>query len=212
MPLALALGIVTAVALLYRVAPPPSTLMLGRWISGQPVVRLWAPLAHISPALPLAVITSEDSRFCEHSGVDWRALNAAISEADEDGPSRGASTIAMQTAKNVFLWPGRSYVRKALEIPLALLIDALWTKPRVMEVYLNIAEWGDGIFGAEAASQRYFGKSAAELTPREAARLAAVLPNPLRFDAGRPGPYVQRRTGIILKRMAQQPLTCLPGS
>ncbi|GGC92862.1 monofunctional biosynthetic peptidoglycan transglycosylase [Chelatococcus reniformis] len=207
------LAVVLVPALLiviYVFVPPVSTLMLGRWLTGQPVARTWIPLRSISPNLPRAVMTSEDSRFCQHFGVDLIEMRNVLEDWEEDGgPSRGASTIAMQTVKNVFLWPGHSYVRKALEIPLAVVIDALWSKPRVMEVYLNIAEWGDGIFGAEAAARRYFRKSARDLTAGEAARLAAVLPNPLRFDAGRPSAFVSRRTGRILARMPNQPTDCL---
>ena len=142
----------------------------------------------IAPVLPASVVMSEDAQFCRHGGVDWKALNDVIDAADnDDGPSRGASTIAMQTAKNLFLWPGRSVVRKAIEIPLALLLDAVWPKRRILEVYLNIAEWGpDGVFGAQAAARRAFGRDAADLSPREAAILTATLPNPIRRDARKP--------------------------
>ena len=166
-----------AVVLLGRFLPLPSTLMLGRYLSGQSVTRDWKPIGAIAPGLVDAVIASEDQRFCQHNGVDFVALKEVLD--DEDGPSRGASTITMQVSKNMFLWPGRSYIRKGLEIPVALVIDFAWGKTRVMEVYLNIAEWGDGLFGAEAASQRYFNKSARSLTDQEAARLAAILPNPI---------------------------------
>jgi monofunctional glycosyltransferase len=169
--------------ILGRILPVPSTLMLARWIIGQPVTRTWVPLGAISPNLPQAVIAVEDQRFCRHWGVDFGALREVL--ADEDGPSRGGSTITMQTVKNVYLWPGQSYVRKAIEIPLALVVDLIWGKQRVMEVYLNIAEWGDGLYGAEAASRFYFRKSAATLTEVEAARLVSALPNPfLRAPTG----------------------------
>jgi monofunctional biosynthetic peptidoglycan transglycosylase len=200
----LALALVLTVAglsLLYAVVAPVSTLMLGRWLTLRGVERVPAPLSGISPNLPLAVLASEDARFCQHGGVDWEALRSVIEEADEDGPSRGASTVAMQTAKNLFLWPGRSVVRKALELPLALWIDLVWGKRRVMEVYLNIAEWGEGVFGAEAASRRAFGKSAADLTRREAALLAAALPNPILRDAARPGPGHRRLAARLMERM-----------
>jgi monofunctional glycosyltransferase len=160
-----------------RILPVASTLMLGRWATGQAVSRQWQPLEALSPFLVRGVIGAEDQRFCRHRGVDFIALRAVLS--DEDGPSRGASTVTMQTVKNVYLWPGRSYVRKALEIPLALVVDLVWGKRRVMEVYLNIAEWGEGIFGAEAAAQHYFGKHARDLGAAEAARLVAILPNPI---------------------------------
>lgn len=173
-----------ATILLYRFVPVPSTLMLGRWLALKPVERDWVPLDQISPHLIKAVIASEDQRFCSHRGVDWVELNKVLE--NEDGPSRGASTLTMQTAKNVFLWPGRSYIRKGLEIPLAMAIDLAWGKPRVMEVYLNVAEWGEGLFGAEAAAQRYFRKPASRLTPAEAARLAGALPNPLLRNPAKP--------------------------
>ncbi len=187
--------------LLYAFVPVPSTLMLGRWLTLQPVERRWVPLAEISPHLIRAVIAAEDQRYCSHRGVDWVELNAVME--DEEGPSRGASTLTMQTAKNVFLWPGRSYVRKALEIPLALAIDLAWGKPRVIEVYLNVAEWGEGLYGAEAAAQRSFGKPAARLSPAEAARLAAALPNPLLRDPARPSRGLQAGAARIQRRVGQ---------
>jgi monofunctional biosynthetic peptidoglycan transglycosylase len=178
---------------LYAVVPPVSTPMLWRWATGERVVRVWRPLEAISPDLVRMVIAGEDARFCAHRGVDWSELRDAIEEADELAEARGASTIAMQTARNLFLWPGRQYVRKALEIPLAYYIDFVWSKRRLAEVYLNIAEWGpSGEFGAEAAARRSFRKSARSLSPDEAALLAAMLPNPLRRDAGRPGPGLRR--------------------
>ncbi|MGJ3262116.1 MAG: biosynthetic peptidoglycan transglycosylase [Salinarimonas sp.] len=161
---------------------PVSTLMLGRWATVQPVTRMVVPLERIAPHVPRMVIASEDSLFCRHAGVDFDALFAVI----EAGAERGASTIPMQTAKNVFLWPQRSYLRKAVEIPLALWLDLVWGKRRVMEVYLNVAEWGEGIFGVEAAARAHFGKNAAELTRREAALLATALPNPRARDPGAP--------------------------
>jgi monofunctional biosynthetic peptidoglycan transglycosylase len=198
--LALAAALILGLAL-YRFVPVPSTLMLGRWLTFQPVERQWVPLAQISPNLVRAVIAAEDQRFCTHSGVDWVELNSVLE--DEDGPSRGASTVTMQTAKNVFLWPGRSYLRKGLEIPLALAIDFVWPKQRVIEVYLNVAEWGEGLFGAEAAAQRYFRKPAARLTPAEAARLAGALPNPILRDPGRPSRGLQSAAGRVQRRVGQ---------
>lgn len=185
----------------YMAVPVPSTLMLGRWLTFQPVERQWVPLSEISPNLVRAVIASEDQRYCSHRGVDWVELNAVME--DEDGPSRGASTLTMQTAKNVFLWPGRSYLRKGLEIPLAMAMDFAWGKKRVIEVYLNVAEWGDGLYGAEAASQRYFGKPAARLSLAEAARLAAALPNPLLRDPARPNGTLRAATARIQRRIGQ---------
>ncbi|SFK69638.1 monofunctional biosynthetic peptidoglycan transglycosylase [Methylorubrum salsuginis] len=188
-------------ALVYRVATPPSTLMLGRWLSGEAAQRDSVPLDAIAPALVQAVVASEDQRFCLHNGVDWGALRDVVD--DEEGPSRGASTITMQTVKNVFLWPGRSYIRKALEIPLAVLADAVWGKRRTMEIYLNVAEWGDGVFGAEAAARHWFRKSARDLTRSEATLLAAILPNPILRSAGKPTPGVRRIAARIQGRMGQ---------
>lgn len=189
--------------LLYWVVPPVSTLMLGRWLTFQGVERDFVSLDEISPHLPLAVMTSEDSRFCEHSGVDWAAIREVVEDADEDGPSRGASTIPMQTAKNLFLWPSRSYIRKGLEIPVALYLDLIWSKRQMMEVYLNVAEWGEGVFGAEAAAQKYFRKSAKNLTRREAALLAKALPNPLARNPGRPTARLNGLAGRLQARMSQ---------
>ncbi len=198
------LGLAAALVLgllLFRFVPAPSTLMIGRWLTFQPVERRWVPLTQMSPNLIRAVIAAEDQRFCEHSGVDWVELNSVLE--DEDGPSRGASTLTMQTAKNVFLWPGRSYVRKALEIPLAMAIDLAWPKQRIIEVYLNVAEWGDGLYGAEAAAQRYFRKPAARLSPAEAARLAGALPNPILRNPERPTRGLQSAAGRVQRRVGQ---------
>lgn len=186
---------------LFRFAPAPSTLMIGRWLTLQPVSRDWVPLREISPQLVRAVVAAEDQRFCQHRGVDWVELNAVLE--DEDGPSRGASTLTMQTAKNVFLWPGRSYLRKALEIPLAMAIDVAWPKQRIMEVYLNVAEWGEGVFGAEAAAQLYFGKPAADLSAQEAARLAGALPNPILRNPARPSRSLVSAAGRVQRRVGQ---------
>jgi monofunctional glycosyltransferase len=186
---------------LYAFLPPPSTLMLARWVSFAPVERHYVPLEKISPRLVAAVTASEDARFCRHGGVDWDALREVLDEADdEEGPARGASTITMQTVKNLFLWHGRSVVRKALEIPLAMGVGAAWSKRRVLEVYLNIAEWGEGTFGAEAAARRYFKKSAAALSEREAALLATALPNPLRRNPARPSARHATLAGTIMAR------------
>ncbi len=198
---ALIVVIVLTLALVYSAVTPPSTLMLGRWLTLQPVDRQAVPLARIAPALQLAVLTSEDQRFCLDHGVDFGAIRDVVE--DEDSPSRGASTIAMQTVKNVFLWPGRSYIRKAVEIPLALALDTLWGKRRMMEIYLNVAEWGDGIYGAQAASRYWFHKDAADLTRQEAALLAAVLPNPILRSAGRPSAGVRRRAARIQGMMGR---------
>ncbi|HEY7765286.1 MAG TPA: monofunctional biosynthetic peptidoglycan transglycosylase [Aestuariivirgaceae bacterium] len=188
----------------YAVLPPPiSSLMVERLVQGQALDYRWKPLRSISPELARAVIAAEDARFCRHQGVDWGAMQEVVEDAFEGGeqPLRGASTIAMQTAKNLFLWEGRSILRKAVEMPLALWIDAVWPKRRLIEVYLNIVEWGPGIYGAEAAARRHFGKSAAKLSRREAALLAAVLPNPLKRNAGKPSPAVRRKADLIQQRM-----------
>ncbi|MET3692947.1 monofunctional biosynthetic peptidoglycan transglycosylase [Methylobacterium goesingense] len=193
------LVLLLSLALVYSALTPPSTLMLGRWLTLKSVDRQVVGLDAISPYLIQAVVASEDQRYCLHDGVDWGALRDVVD--DEEGPSRGASTIPMQTVKNVFLWPGRSVIRKALEIPLAVVADTLWGKPRTMEIYLNIAEWGDGVFGAEAAAQRWFGKPARALTRGEAALLAAVLPNPILRNPALPSRGVRAQAARIQARM-----------
>jgi monofunctional biosynthetic peptidoglycan transglycosylase len=186
---------------LYRVVQPVSTLMLWRWVTGARVVHVTVPLDRISPALSVAVIVAEDARFCSHHGIDWQGLQEAIEDADDLSEARGGSTITQQVAKNLFLWPGRSVVRKVLEFPLALWIDLVLPKRRIMEIYLNIAEWGpNGEFGAEAASRWAFGRSARDLTWREAALLAAILPNPVRRSARLPGPAVRRLAALYEAR------------
>ena len=209
--LAVTIGLPVLLVAAYRFVPPPVTpLMLLR---DAPIDRRWVAIDAIATALPRAVIAAEDNLFCRHWGVDWQSLSAAV-EAYSDGErAGGGSTITMQTAKNLFLWPDRHAVRKALEFPLTLLIETVWPKQRILEVYLNIVEWGDGIYGAEAAARHHFGRSAAELSTREAARLAAVLPSPLKWSASRPGDYVARRTAIIERRVRQLGplLDCAPG-
>jgi len=178
---------------LYTFVHPVSTLMLARQMTGQTVVREWKPLDQISPNLVRAVIAAEDSRYCAHHGIDWVEINRAVDDADDLSDLRGASTIPMQTAKNLFLWPGRQFIRKALEIPIAYYMSFIWTKRHLIEVYLNIVEWGPhGEFGAEAAAKHAFGKNAIALSTSEAALLAAVLPNPKRRDAARPSAGLQR--------------------
>jgi monofunctional glycosyltransferase len=190
--------------LVYRwVEPPLTPLMLIRLVQREGLDHHPRPLAAIAPALGDAVIASEDNRFCLHWGVDWGAVGEAIDEYEDGGRARGASTITMQVARNLFLWPGGGFVRKGIEIPLAGLIELVWPKRRIIEVYLNIAEWGHGIYGAEAAAQAHFGKPASRLTAHEAALLAAVLPNPRRWDAGRPTAYIERRAAIIEARAAR---------
>ena len=188
---------------LYTVARPVSTLMLARMIEGKSYQRIYAPLKTIAPAALAAVIASEDASFCDNDGVDWGALREVLSGAGEHGPSRGASTITMQTAKNLFLWPGRSTIRKGIEIGMALVLGEAWSKARTLEIYLNIAEWGDGIYGIEAAAQRYFHKSASQLNPHEAALLATSLPNPILRNPARPSP-MQRRLAASLEAKAHE--------
>ncbi|HEU0062708.1 MAG TPA: monofunctional biosynthetic peptidoglycan transglycosylase [Hyphomicrobiaceae bacterium] len=203
-----ALGLVLLLAtliVLYRwVNPLSSTLMLAQRAGGTTITQHWQPLEHISSNLQLAVIVSEDGRFCRHHGVDWEELESAIDQS-VDGVARGGSTIAMQTVKNLFLWPAKSYLRKAIEIPLAYAVDATWSKRRLLEIYLNIAEWGPGIFGAEAAARFHFHKPAALLSAREAALLAVSLPNPFERRAGAPGPGTQRLAANLMLRMRAGP-------
>lgn len=185
--------------LLYTVVPPPaSALMILRLFQGVRPHYEWVAMDAISPNLARGVIASEDQRFCTHSGIDWVAVNNVL----ESEASRGASTITMQTAKNLFLWPGRSYLRKALEVPIAYWIETLWSKRRILEIYLNIAEFGSGIYGAEAAAQHHFKKSAKDLTRREAALLVAVLPSPLQRNASKPGRTTTRIANLVQRRMA----------
>ena len=198
----IAFAMLVLIMVVYRFVNPLFTpVMLIDKIKGVTLQQRWVPLEAISPNLPLVVIAAEDGRFCQHWGVDWGAVRDAIREARKRGEFRGASTITMQTAKNLFLWSPRSYLRKLIEVPLAYLMTVLWPKQRTIEVYLNIAEWGPDIFGAEAASQHYFHKSAATLTRHEAALLAAALPSPLTRNPGRPGPRISRLAGAIERRM-----------
>src|SRR3954471_3879141 len=200
------------IAPFYRVIDPVSTLMLWRRITGARVERTWMPLGAIAPALPRTVMAAEDARFCTHHGVDLGELRAAIEDADDLSDMRGGSTIAQQTAKNLFLWQGRSYVRKALEFPLALWLDLVLGKRRLMEIYLNVAEWGpNGEFGAEAGARHAFGNPARDLSAREAALLAAILPNPSVRSALRPGAGVRRLASIYEGRAFRITADCLRG-
>jgi monofunctional glycosyltransferase len=204
-------GLVLALIVAYRwVDPPISALMLGQRLAGDPIMQRWVPLERISPNLQLATIVSEDGRFCRHWGVDWDELEGAI-ESARDGIARGGSTITMQVAKNLFLWPSKSYVRKAIEIPLTYVIEAAWSKRRILEIYLNVAEWGPGVFGAEAAARYHFRKPASQLSAREAALLAVSLPNPFERQAGSPGPGTSRLADNLQARMrtAQGSVYCL---
>jgi len=192
-----------AIAPFYRFIDPVSTLMIWRRVTGARVERVVVPLNHISPALPLAVIVAEDGSFCHNRGIDLGAMREALRQSGDIGAARGASTLTQQTAKNLFLWQGRSFVRKALEIPLALWLNLVLPKRRILEIYLNIAQWGpNGEFGAEAAARWAFGKSAHDLNAHEAAELAAILPNPIRRSARTPGLIVRRLAGIYDRRAA----------
>jgi len=202
---------ITALVLLLRFVPPPtSAFMLARHVerlldgnAGPAVMYSWTPMKRIPPHMALAVVAAEDQNFPRHFGFDVGAIARAVEHNQKGGPVRGASTITQQTAKNLFLWSGRSYARKALEAGLTVLIELLWTKERILEVYLNIAEFGDGTYGVTAAARRFFDTSPAELDRHQAALLAAVLPNPRRLLAHRPSPYVLERARWIRTQMRQ---------
>jgi monofunctional glycosyltransferase len=193
-----------ALLLAYRFFPVPITpLMVIRLVEGEGLRKRWVSLEEIAPALPQAVVAAEDNRFCEHAGFDWQELGGQIDALLAGEPARGASTITMQVAKNLFLWPGRNLLRKGLEAWLTPQIELLWPKRRIVEVYLNVAELGPGIYGAEAAAQAYFGKPARSLGPREAALLAAILPSPRSWDPARPTSYLEQRARTIRTRIDQ---------
>ncbi len=201
------LATVALVALYRYVAPPVTPLILIRALAAPThpwpwAMRAgWTPLDRMSPHLVRAVVVAEDARFCRHRGFDWEAMKVAIRGGMRGGRVRGASTITMQTAKNVFLWPQRSLLRKGLEAYFTVLIELIWPKDRIMEVYLNVIEWGDGIYGAEGAARAYFAKSAGRLRPVESARLAAVLPNPRQWSPVSPGPHMREKSAVIMGRM-----------
>lgn len=198
------------VVAIYTVINPPITpLMILRTIeyafSGEEIrlKKQWASYEEINKKVFKALVAAEDARFMRHKGFDWKAIEAAqrYNERMKGKKKRGASTISMQTAKNVFLWHGRNYLRKALEAYFTVLIEAVWGKKRILEVYVNVIEWGHGIYGVEAASQYYFGKPTNELSTYQVALLAAVVPNPRRWDAGKPSPYIRKRANWIIGRM-----------
>ncbi len=191
--------------LIYRfIDPPISAMMLRNVLLGRGLDQSWVDFQDISPNLARAVVISEDAAFCRHAGVDWNAVGEALEDLEDGDKPRGASTLPMQTAKNLFLWPGQSYFRKALEVPLAYFMSFVWPKQRVVEVYLNVAEWGPGIYGAEAAARHHFGVSADSLTRSEAALLAAALPSPRRRNAGRPSARVQNIASRIEGRVDRE--------
>src|SRR5690606_11051194 len=210
LPLMFLLVSTLQVATLRFIDPPFSAFMAARvlqaWGQGDGGFRIaydWRDRDQVSSHLPVAVIASEDQRFAEHHGFDLEAIEKARRNNARGGRLRGASTISQQVAKNLFLWSGGGWVRKGIEAWYTVLIETLWPKARILEVYVNVAEFGDGVYGAQAAARNYFGKDASELGPAEAARLAAVLPSPKRYSAARPGPYVQRRTRAIQRQMRQ---------
>ncbi|WP_375551086.1 monofunctional biosynthetic peptidoglycan transglycosylase [Rhodophyticola porphyridii] len=195
----LAVGLAVAWIAIYAVVPVPRTpYMISESLRLGGVARDWAPLEEISPNLQRAVVAAEDANFCLHWGFDMAAIRDAIA----DGGGRGASTISQQTVKNTFLWQSRSWVRKALEAAITPVVELIWPKQRVLEVYLNVAEFDEGVFGAEAAARHYFGVSAADLTQTQAARLAAILPSPQTRSASEPSDATRRRAGQILEGAA----------
>jgi monofunctional biosynthetic peptidoglycan transglycosylase len=188
-------------AALYRAVPPPLTpLMAIRVFEGEGIRKQWTPLSRISPHLVRSVVGLEDSRFCQHGGIDWSAVNEAVTDHLQGAKLRGASTISMQTAKNLFLWPDQNFLRKAIEAPMTYMIETVLGKRRILEIYLNIVEWGPGIYGAEAASRAYFDRAARDLTPWQAALLASTLPSPRKWSPVNPGDYVQGRARTAVAR------------
>jgi monofunctional biosynthetic peptidoglycan transglycosylase len=177
--------------------------MAYRWLQGEGLAFHYRSLGGISPHLQQAVMASEDQKFPSHHGFDWAQLRAAAEDYQSGRRQRGASTITMQVARNLFLWQGFGWPRKPLEAYYTVLLELLWPKWRIMEMYLNVAEWGRGVFGAEAAAQRHFGRSAAALTRHQAALLASVLPNPRRWSPARPTDYLRRRQAAILRQMGR---------
>jgi monofunctional biosynthetic peptidoglycan transglycosylase len=185
----------------YSVGHPVSVLMVGRFLTGNPVSRTWVDIGAMSPAMPRSVVAAEDARFCSHHGVDWDSLSDVLEDAEDGEVTRGGSTITQQVAKNLFLWPGRSYVRKGLELPLALWIDLVLSKKRILELYLNVAEFGPGgRFGAEEGARYAFSRGVATISPHQAALLAAILPNPVTRSARAPSPHIRRLAETYMAR------------
>lgn len=182
---------------------PVSTLMLKDIVTLRGYDRQWISIDDVSPVLAHSVIMSEDGQFCSHQGIDWGELRLVIDDALAGESTRGASTITMQTVKNLFLWQGRSMIRKGLEVPLAVYFDAILPKKRIMEIYLNIAEWGPGIYGIEAAARHHFGVSAKKLTARQAALLTVALPNPIDRNPAKAGPGLKRVAGVVQRRASR---------
>ncbi|MGH7126067.1 MAG: monofunctional biosynthetic peptidoglycan transglycosylase [Stellaceae bacterium] len=202
--LLLVLGLPVVAVAVYRLVPPPVTpLMLIRAAAGEPIRQHWVPLAQITPRLVRAVVGSEDARFCLHHGFDYEEINAALERYQAGGKLRGASTISQQTAKNILLWPGGGFLRKGIEAYITELLELGWPKSRILEVYLNVIEWGDGVYGADEAALTHFHKPASALNRREAALLAAILPNPRVLSVERPSRYIEDRVATIEVRMTQ---------
>jgi monofunctional glycosyltransferase len=200
------LALVPVALMLIYVIPvihPVSTLMLKDMVTLKGYDRQWVDIEDIAPVLIHSVMMSEDGQFCTHSGVDWKAVNQVVDDAIEGEPSRGASTIAMQSVKNLYLWSSRSVIRKAIELPYALVADLIWSKRRMMEIYLNIAEWGPGIYGIEAAARHHFKTSAKNLTARQASLLAVSLPNPILRNPAKPSRGLNRLAKVNERRAAQ---------
>ena len=192
--------------LIFRFVPIPFTpLMIIRYFEMEEgkIDKDWKSLDEIGKNMPLAVVTAEDQKFAEHFGFDMEAIEKAMkyNEKHKGKKVKGASTISQQTAKNVFLWPGRSWIRKGLEVYFTFVIEICWSKERIIEVYLNVIEMGPGVYGAEAAAQYYFNKSSINLTKKEAAAIAAILPNPIRWSASRPTPYIIKKRNWIVRHM-----------
>ena len=197
----LQLLLLLAALLALRFVPPPTSAFMLQ--SPYPVRYHWISIDTLPAHVPLALVASEDQRFPEHFGIDFSAISAALDQADDGGSLRGASTLSQQTAKNLLLWPGRSLLRKGLEAGLAISLEAIWGKKRILEVYLNIAEFGKGIYGVEAASQYYFAKTASRLSVNEAARLAVLLPSPRKRDPRQLTPYLRQRVAWVEQQMRQ---------
>jgi len=202
------LGISILSVIFFRFVPVPITpLMVIRCVEQKmdgkdmKLKKDWVSFENISPNLQLAVVCSEDQNFLKHNGFDFEAIDKAMEHNEKSKRKRGASTISQQTAKNLFLWPGRSWIRKGFEVYFTALIELVWSKERIMEVYLNIIEMGDGIYGAEAASEKYFKKSALSLSKQDAALIAAVLPNPRKWSPAQPTGYLRKRQGFVLQQM-----------
>lgn len=208
---ALVAAVPMALTVLYAFVDPPALPVLRHRIAGESVEQRWVPLETVSPALVRAVIMAEDARFCLHWGIDLRQLRIVVQEAFEGERPRGASTITMQTVKTLFLWPERDYLRKALEVPLALFMDLVLSKDRILEIYLNVAQWGPRVYGVDAGARRAFGVSAAELDARQALALATILPAPAARDPRRPGPRQRAVMAHVERELDRAPwvFTCL---